>query len=135
MSFAQVLAYGKLGRSVTKLSTIKPRLGGLSSRIGASPRDERERSRQRDSAAWRQWYKTARWQKLRWAILTRDLFTCRMCRRVVADTSQLVADHKVPHRGDERLFWDPNNIQCLCKPCHDREKQRTEQGEIKGVWY
>jgi len=39
----------------------------------------------------------------------------------------LVADHITPHRGDEFLFWDAGNLQCLCKPCHDRHKQRQER--------
>jgi 5-methylcytosine-specific restriction protein A len=30
-----------------------------------------------------------------------------------------VVDHVVPHRGDERLFWDKGNWQGLCKRCHD----------------
>jgi len=63
------------------------------------------------------------------AVLVRDCFTCRMpgCGKVEGDTSQLVADHRRPHRGDERLFWDERNLQCLCKPCHDSTKQRQER--------
>ena len=96
------------------------------------------RSRQRDDTLpWRAWAKTARWQKLRWSVLVRDLFCCAKCRRVVSDTSKLVADHKTPHRGDERLFWDPDNLQCLCKACHDQVKQVEEQESLhtRGVWY
>lgn len=74
------------------------------------------------------WYKTARWQRLRWSILVRDSFTCSMCGRLEGNTSQLVADHKRPHRGDETLFWDAENLTVLCKPCHDSDKQRIEKG-------
>nr|WP_246705146.1 HNH endonuclease [Rhizobium sp. RM] len=49
------------------------------------------------------------------------------CGRVDGNTSRLVADHKMPHRGDEQLFWNENNLQCLCKPCHDRLKQKQER--------
>lgn len=93
--------------------------------------------RRDDTLPWRAWYKTARWQKLRWSVLVRDRFTCRECGRITADTSQLVADHKQPHRGNEELFWDPSNIQCLCKPCHDSVKQVEEQASLhqRGVWY
>lgn len=76
---------------------------------------------------WRAWYHTARWRKLRWAALVRDGFACRMCGRVEGDTSKLVADHVRPHRGDEALFFDAGNLQCLCKTCHDGAKQRGEQ--------
>lgn len=78
---------------------------------------------------WRKWYATTRWRKLRMKILGRDLFTCQRpeCGRVTSDTSQLVADHRKPHRGDEALFWDEDNLQTLCKPCHDGAKQREER--------
>ncbi|WP_419827673.1 HNH endonuclease [Sphingomonas sp.] len=56
----------------------------------------------------------------------RDLFTCQICGLIEPDTSQLAADHREPHRGDEALFWDETNLQCLCKPCHDSVKQREE---------
>lgn len=36
-----------------------------------------------------------------------------------------VVDHIEPHRGDQKLFWDRNNWQPLCKRCHDR-KTMTE---------
>ena len=76
---------------------------------------------------WRKWYDLARWKRLRWDTLVRDKFTCRLCGEVEADTSKLVGDHRVAHRGDPALFWDPDNIQCLCKPCHDGTKQSEER--------
>ena len=100
--------------------------------------DERERSRRRDGAQpWRAWYKTSRWQALRWRVLVRDLFTCRTCNRIEVDTSRLGADPVSPHRGDERLFWDEANLQCLCKDCHDRVKQAEERSSMqtRGVWW
>jgi 5-methylcytosine-specific restriction enzyme A len=117
-------------RIMPRLKTVKPRIGTLAPRIGYASGDEQARSRHRDaSIAWRAWYKTSRWQKLRWKVLVRDLFTCQMasCGRVEADTSKLVADHRKPHRGDEALFWDERNLQCLCKGCHDQVKQAEER--------
>lgn len=113
------------------------RLKSLPSRLAVAPLrmgrasvagDEATRSRRRDAEApWRAWYKTARWQRLRWSVLARDLFTCCRCGRIEGQTSQLVADHKTPHRGDEAMFWAEDNLQCLCKTCHDRDKQREER--------
>lgn len=102
--------------------------------------NEQQRSQRRDATQpWRAWYKTARWQKLRWSVLVRDLFTCQrpQCHRIEPNTSLLVADHKVAHRGDERLFWDETNLQCICKSCHDGDKQREERESMqtRGVWY
>ena len=74
------------------------------------------------------WYKTADWQRLRYSILVRDMFTCQCgCGHLEHDSSQLVADHKIPHRGEPALFWDANNLQCLAKRCHDSGKQRFEK--------
>ncbi|MGE5229466.1 MAG: HNH endonuclease [Deltaproteobacteria bacterium] len=55
---------------------------------------------------------TARWQKLRKAILVRDLHTCHWCGRP-ANT----ADHVLPasHGGD---LWDPANIVAACQLCN-----------------
>jgi 5-methylcytosine-specific restriction endonuclease McrA len=107
-----------------KLKTLKPSINTIRPLLSMPKRDQ-----QRDAVQpWRHWYKTSRWQKLRMQILVRALFTCQMagCGRVEGKTSQLVADHRIPHRGNEGLFWDADNLQCLCKPCHDRLKQRQE---------
>lgn len=74
----------------------------------------------------RKLYGTARWQRLRWDVLVRDEFTCKRCGVTLTDTSQLVADHIRPHRGDEALFWDKGNLQCLCAGCHNSAKQAEE---------
>ena len=114
---------------MAKLSGLRPRLGALRSRIASVPHDRQSYDRRRDEQFWRKWYKTSRWQKLRMSVLVRDLFTCQWpdCGRIKADTSQLVADHRRPHRGDEALFWNEGNLWCLCKPCHDSAKQREER--------
>lgn len=58
-----------------------------------------------------------------------------------------IVDHIVPHKlgeaiesGDVKLiaearerFWDTDNWQSLCKPCHDSRKQRVERtGRVQG---
>lgn len=116
---------------MARLSSVKPRLGTLRPRLAQRDDARAEMDRRRELRPWRKWYKTARWAKLRWAVLVRDLFTCCRCGVIEADTSQLVADHRKPHRGDEALFWDFDNLQCLCGPCHSGAKQREEQA---GAW-
>ena len=47
-----------------------------------------------------------------------------LCVRCLAKgiyTKATVLDHIKPFRGDMELFWDLNNLQPLCKPCHDRK--------------
>lgn len=111
---------------MARLPRLGSSLGTLTPSLPTMPRDEAARSRwRRAHQPWQQWYRTARWQRLRMEVLTRDLFTCQRCRRIEADTSQLVCDHVEPHRGDSDKFWT-GPFQTLCKPCHDREKQREE---------
>ena len=67
---------------------------------------------------------TRRWQQARDRFLkTHPL--CVRCQAAGKLTPATVVDHIVPHRGDQVLFWDQNNWQALCKPCHDR-KTMTE---------
>lgn len=112
---------------MAKLTTLKPGIRSLPSTIAYAPKDERERDRFRGKQQWRKWYGTARWRKLRWAVLLRDSFTCQRCGKLEGNTSLLVANHKRPHRGDERLFWDEGNLETACKPCHDGAIQREER--------
>ena len=37
-----------------------------------------------------------------------------------------ITDHVIPHHGDQTLFWDPKNLQSLCKPHHDGSKKQLE---------
>jgi len=87
--------------------------------------------------SYRRWYTLKRWVRLRKTVLIRDRFTCRECGLLKADTSELVADHTIEHRGDEALFWNIGNLQTLCRSCHDSKKQKLEQRSIneRGVWY
>lgn len=113
----------KLKTLPSKLATLRPSLAYVDTALRSAD------ANRATFAPWRKWYSTTRWRTLRMVILTRDLFTCQRpgCGRATADTSQLVADHRKPHRRDETLFWDPENLQTLCKPCHDRHKQREER--------
>jgi 5-methylcytosine-specific restriction enzyme A len=135
---------GRLGRLPPRVATLKPAV------TTATADDESWRSA---TAPWRKWYKTARWQTLRLGAIWRDRATCAKCGTtdtnaasfataagpaptrqalsifgalLTASPTTWVADHTEPHRGDSAAFWDAGNIQCLCKPCHDRDKQREE---------
>lgn len=56
---------------------------------------------------------------------------CDAGRKQVTPAS--VVDHRIPHRGDLRLFWDRSNWQAMGKQCHDSYKQRLEKsGRILG---
>mgnify|MGYP002144983668 CR=1 FL=1 len=69
----------------------------------------------------------AKWQAARVVYLAEHP-CCAMCAQRGVVAAATVVDHVVPHRGDMALFWRRSNWQPLCKPCHDRHKQRSERG-------
>ncbi|WP_226576528.1 HNH endonuclease [Acuticoccus sediminis] len=89
-------------------------------------RDQRADAKRREGKPWRAWYKKQRWQILRRCTFVRDLYVCQKCGVQLTNDRQCVADHKVRHEGDAALFWDPENLQTLCQPCHDSAKQSEE---------
>ncbi len=44
---------------------------------------------------------------------------CEICGRYAT----YAVDHKIPHRGDEELFWRHSNHQGLCQSDHNRKSQ------------
>lgn len=66
----------------------------------------------------------SRWRKARTRFLKVHTF-CVTCKAEGNLVKAAVVDHVIPHRGDEKLFWDESNWQALCKSCHDR-KTMTE---------
>jgi 5-methylcytosine-specific restriction endonuclease McrA len=67
-----------------------------------------------------------RWQQARAGHL-RSHPWCVRCERQGRKTPATVVDHRVPHRGDPRLFWDRANRDSLCAACHCGPKQAIER--------
>ena len=113
---------------MARLRMVKPQVNGLRPAVTMLQRQQAGGSWQRDNLDERAFYKTARWQRLRMQILIRDLFTCQWpgCGRVIAQTSQLVADHIIPVRIDPSRKWDESNLRCLCAACHNGPRQAEE---------
>jgi 5-methylcytosine-specific restriction endonuclease McrA len=61
------------------------------------------------------------WQK------ARELFLVTHPRCMMCDARARVVDHRIPHRGDTKLFWDKSNWQSLCTHCHSSTKQSMER--------
>jgi 5-methylcytosine-specific restriction protein A len=76
---------------------------------------------------WLKMYKTKMWQQLRDAQLRREPM-CVECKRWYRLTPATVADHIVPHKGDPKLFYDPENLQSLCASCHSRKTNQEDGG-------
>ena len=73
-------------------------------------------------------YKTASWQRLRLEQLRCEPL-CRYCGQMGLVVAATVVDHVRPHRGNRELAFDPNNLQSLCKPCHDRFATLKDRGQ------
>ena len=62
----------------------------------------------------------ARWRAARKRYLRRHPL-CVMCLAEKNITPATVVDHIIPHRGNQRLFWNQENWQALCKKHHDEK--------------
>lgn len=115
-----------------KLTTLKPRLKPMGTRLH-SARQVRD-TRYSPDAQVRSWYHSARWQDLREAVLIRDLYTCQHTGVILVDGNRrpnsAVVHHKIPHRGDEQLFWSIDNLELVSKAWHDSEAQRQERNNL-----
>jgi 5-methylcytosine-specific restriction enzyme A len=83
---------------------------------------DREIDRQRPSAHDRGY--DSKWQRYRVNFLATHP-VCAMCPQPAT-----VVDHKIPHRGNHRLFWSTNNHQPLCARCHNSHKQSIERKSV-----
>ena len=122
-----------------KLKNLKPVLGTLAPRIGAAVGDKPAQERERyDRNKARALYASAEWKRLRLATFVRDGYVCQrsgvLCvGKYPADNSP-VANHKRPHRGDPKLFFDPDNVETVSKKVHDGIIQADEQAVPVGMW-
>jgi 5-methylcytosine-specific restriction endonuclease McrA len=66
---------------------------------------------------------TTQWDKARAAFLKAH----PVC--IIEGCSQpaTVVDHRIPHKGNMKLFWDRSNWQPLCRHHHSSWKQRQER--------
>jgi 5-methylcytosine-specific restriction enzyme A len=83
--------------------------------------------------------RTERGYSNRWAraakvfLIEHPLCACEACQARAVPLPATVVDHRIPHRGDPILFWDPSNWQALAKRCHDRKtllEQRTAPAKV-----
>jgi 5-methylcytosine-specific restriction endonuclease McrA len=76
-------------------------------------------------------YNNTRWRKKRRAQLN-EYPLCEMCLELDRTTIATVADHVIPHRGNEHLFWN-GKLQSLCADCHNGPKASFEAtGKMRG---
>jgi 5-methylcytosine-specific restriction endonuclease McrA len=70
------------------------------------------------------------YRKQRWRNIARDQLrrfpNCAMCEAAGQIIEANVADHKIPHHGDEMKFWF-GQLQSLCYSHHNGSKQQLER--------
>lgn len=71
----------------------------------------------------------SKWQKASKSYLNSHPL-CVHCMKEGKYEKATVVDHIVPHRGDQKLFWDRSNWQALCKPCHDKKTWREDSTPV-----
>lgn len=86
----------------------------------AATPDERPNSHQRGY--------NRRWRAYRAGFLLRNPL-CVHCQARGIITPGSEVDHIIPHRGDTKVFWDYDNHQALCKPCHSRKTMAEVAGK------
>ena len=70
-------------------------------------------------------YNTRRWRKLRDYVLIINPF-CVYCEEIGKYTPATMVDHIIPIRERPDLAFDLDNLQPLCRQCHDSVKRREE---------
>lgn len=114
---------------MARLKTIKPLVAKLPPRI-ATPREIRDKSYSVDANTRRQ-YGNSRWGTTRTAILTRDLWHCRMCGVLLrggrSDSAAALIDHMRPAKLRPDLFYAHDNLIAVCRQCHATTCDKIER--------
>lgn len=79
-------------------------------------------------------YGQSKWESKRKAILRRDNYQCRMCRRFGKRTAAKIVHHAIPTEEHPELRLTDWNLVSLCYSCHEKMHDRdtgllTEEGE------
>jgi 5-methylcytosine-specific restriction protein A len=92
---------------------------------GRCPAHEKTYDQRRGTAQERGY--TYRWHLARTQFLSEHplCIECKALKRRVVAT---VVDHVIPHKGDERVFWDEANWQPLCGYHHGQKTAREDGG-------
>jgi 5-methylcytosine-specific restriction protein A len=60
-------------------------------------------------------YQTYKWKKTSREFLKENPF-CVLC-----GAKSEITDHIIPHKGNEEIFYNKNNLQALCWKCHSKK--------------
>jgi 5-methylcytosine-specific restriction protein A len=102
-----------------RIATLGPRIPSIDATRVKPERFERPSARKR-GYTW-DWEKAAHAHKVANPL-------CRPCLQEGRITPADEVDHIIPHHGDMALFWDRDNWQSICRPCHEAKTAREQTG-------
>lgn len=77
-------------------------------------------------------YKSKAWKKVREFVIERDKGLCQRCKREGRLTAGKIVHHKIPltpaNINDTRISLNPDNLEYVCKECHEITHEELEQG-------
>ncbi|MBC1615319.1 HNH endonuclease [Listeria booriae] len=76
-------------------------------------------------------YKTSRWAKTRKAVLARDYHLCQECKRRGIIQQGNTVHHIIEVRDDMTKAYDLDNLETVCRSCHNREHPEKGGGKKK----
>jgi len=71
-------------------------------------------------------YDLAVWKKLRKQALIRDKYLCQSCLENNRITQAQEVHHVLPVESHPELQLTLDNLQSLCRPCHEQTKEKTK---------
>ncbi len=77
-------------------------------------------------------YNNRRWHRLRYKQLQAEPL-CKFCLEQGRTEAATVVDHIKPHKGNQELFFDSENLQSLCKIHHDAAKAKAENRGVEAI--
>lgn len=70
-------------------------------------------------------YGSTRWRKICSIHLGLNPL-CDPCLLSGKETPATIVHHKIPHKGDPKLFWDTENLESVCASCHSGIKRMED---------
>lgn len=83
----------------------------------------------------KRFYLSREWRRLRELVLARDNHECAWCKKEGKVTTRqdmvLEVHHIIELKDEPKLALEPNNLQVLCKLCHNKAHGRVFTGTKK----
>lgn len=75
-------------------------------------------------------YHSPAWQRARVHVLIRDHYLCQECKRQGVITRASTVHHKEHAKDNPERFFDEDNLESICKACHNKEHPEKTQRAI-----